>query len=705
MKAVLLAVAFMAVFLTAPPLSGQDGDFECVVLFADSLETVEMNESISGDFPNTDNQIHYFTVVVHVLYDPLQTSPTSPDGNISFEQVKSQIEYINAFLANEGVAHHPENTPIPVRLKLATVDPEGNPTNGVNWVDGVEKFGTAFHEYGMLSSANSAYPGAPTPQIITSVASDITWMNIPGTDKRYFNIYTAPKINGSYGSGVQAFAFFPTTSRVFGAYGLSNVFGSIHFQNPGDSFDIKPGQDEGKTMVHEIGHNLALYHTFQSTTYPQCIEGETNCEIQGDRVCDTEPQIQYNTCGLGNPCGNGISYNVMDYLPQTCILKFTPGQVERAINAMNLSLQPYLTQAPPEPWDCPELQANIGDPCDDGDAGTADDKITTNCDCEGTPIVAYDCPEKELNVGDQCHNAYLDTDDATLDENCNCIPNKTFHCCDLKANIGDNCDDGNPLTENDRVNESCECVGTPTVEPQECYASVVLEYLPGLQKNGSPLPGDRTNPDKALGIPESNDTYNFVTLGFGGTIVLGFEGAIPNGEGNDFAVVETSFGNATYANYPESADVFVSQDGIVFYLVGEVVTGETKYFDIDASGVSLEYATSIKLVDTSPTNNASQDGFDLDGIISVHGCIPDPIITSLRQYDNPSDMKVHPNPAGDFLTVVSDEKGEIRIYDLTGKQVGVYDVDGETTEMYIGGLMPGMYFAKKGSSVVKFVKD
>lgn len=37
-------------------------------------------------------------------------------------------------------------------------------------------------------------------------------------------------------------------------------------------------------------------------------------------------------------------------------------------------------------YDCKDLEANIGDTCDDGDDMTEDDVITADCNCEGTEI-------------------------------------------------------------------------------------------------------------------------------------------------------------------------------------------------------------------------------------------------------------------------------------------------------------------------------
>src|SRR5690554_2059624 len=38
-------------------------------------------------------------------------------------------------------------------------------------------------------------------------------------------------------------------------------------------------------------------------------------------------------------------------------------------------------------YDCPELEADFGDACDDGDDSTENDAINEDCECVGTPIV------------------------------------------------------------------------------------------------------------------------------------------------------------------------------------------------------------------------------------------------------------------------------------------------------------------------------
>ena len=156
-----------------------------------------------------------------------------------------------------------------------------------------------------------------------------------------------------------------------------------------------------------------------------------------------------------------------------------------------------------------------------------------------------------------------------------------------------------------------QCV--PPVPP--CYASEVISYTPGTQANGNPLPNNRKDANQALGAPQNNDTYNFVSLGRnGGTLVLGFGGKIVNGPGNDIKITETSFGNQTCNSYKEKADVYASQNGVSWVLLGQVcLDGE-----VDLAAGGLSWATQIKLVDASTQNGS--DGYDVDGVEVISSC-------------------------------------------------------------------------------------
>jgi hypothetical protein len=254
------------------------------------------------------NGIVTIPVVVHLVYNP-----SIPESNIHDSLIYSQIQILNedfgrynADTSNTRDIFDSIAVNVGVQFCLSSVDPNGNPTTGINRVSSTTShFLTPFN-----NSVKSAAAGGADP-----------W-----PADQYLNLWICDmSFNGS--PFVLGYAQFPgddpATDGVVIQY---NYIGRTNDPNTAPS-------NLGRTTTHEVGHWLGLRHVW----------GDGDCTMD-DFVCDTPDAVDQsnfdcnlsaNTCddlgnsfwGLSNP--PDMVENYMDYSADACMNMFSRGQRDR----------------------------------------------------------------------------------------------------------------------------------------------------------------------------------------------------------------------------------------------------------------------------------------------------------------------------------------------------------------------------------------
>lgn len=268
-------------------------------------------------------------VVFHVIH---RGEALGVGSNISDAQVLSCLDAMNRDFrrtgADGGISNSgPSGVDTEIEFCIAQRDPSGNPTSGINRVNGNSVTGYAADGIGGGGSGNEV-----------AVKALSNWDN-----QSYYNIWIVAEIDGQgnivddpgYGGGTQGYAYLPVGGSVPSPTidGCVIVFHAAG-NDPGGAtgHTLWSATRLGRTLSHEVGHSLFLYHTFEGGS---C--SETNCTTDGDQVCDTPP----TTVGTGNNCANpqcgGVENkeNYMQYQNNSCASDFTQGQKDRMLAVLN----------------------------------------------------------------------------------------------------------------------------------------------------------------------------------------------------------------------------------------------------------------------------------------------------------------------------------------------------------------------------------
>lgn len=250
--------------------------------------------------------IHIIPVVFHVLWDDCDDNISKAQLEDALRVVNEDFRRLNTDTSETRDIFKPVAADAEIEFRLARIDPNGNPT------DGIVRVQTSL----TVNAGNN-------------VKSLSYWPS-----SKYLNIWIVRSIASSSTVGITlGYAQFPESGpwTTYGVVMRHDQTGTIGSSNA-----------DGRTLTHEIGHCLNLYHTFQSGC-------GSSCSFSGDNVCDTPPSSEaFFDCSFShNSCSNdasgsqsAFSSNVPDMIENymsynSCQNVFTQGQKARMKNTLN----------------------------------------------------------------------------------------------------------------------------------------------------------------------------------------------------------------------------------------------------------------------------------------------------------------------------------------------------------------------------------
>ena len=261
---------------------------------------------IKRQLESGSRRVLQFTIplVIHVIHNG---EPIGTGANISDAQVISQIQVLNEdfrrIVGTRGFNTDPNGADIEVEFCLAKQDPDGCVTTGIDRVD--------------MSAVSTSWGGSAATSNTNAILKPATIWDA----SQYMNMWSVNFADGS----LLGFAQFPGgTANTDGVVSNYTYFGS----NDAAGVNIPGAFNLGRTMTHEVGHYLGLFHTFQG-----------GCG-GGDQCADT-PAVDSPNFGCPTThmsCGNlDMVRNYMDYTDDSCMNVFTNDQKARVIAVMNNS--------------------------------------------------------------------------------------------------------------------------------------------------------------------------------------------------------------------------------------------------------------------------------------------------------------------------------------------------------------------------------
>ena len=288
------------------------------------IATLKQNPEIAKAVIKIDAQLENFTqsFIQNANFNAAKTNSTATyvipvvfhvihnygSENISDAQLKDGLDIVNKTFRKQ----HPNNSSIvaafqpihadcDIEFRLATIDPNGNCTSGINRIASPLTSSGDHRVKNLIHWPPTQYLNVYVVANAASLAGHAIWPS----DADTIPLWDGIVLSHSY----------------VGTFGTSNLTQSVAF-------------------AHECGHYLNLQHIWGGNNVPgfyfyPCADVNKDCNID-DLVTDTPPTIGWQSCNLnGASCGNVVDnvQNAMDY--SYCNIMFTNGQKARMTACLN----------------------------------------------------------------------------------------------------------------------------------------------------------------------------------------------------------------------------------------------------------------------------------------------------------------------------------------------------------------------------------
>lgn len=270
-------------------VEGQD-----YIEFLESQRDFEYSETVDT---KTKKAIRTIPVVFHIIH-------AYGEENISKAQIEDQLRVVNedfqrknADASNTRSMFQSRAANFDIEFKLARIAPDGSYTEGIT---------RTYDPINMIEDYEDNDNEAKNA--------------VPAWDRdKYLNIWVVKEIKSSGSGTILGYAQFPGQQ--------ASTDGIVMIHDRVGTIGTATSSGNGRTLTHEIGHWLGLYHPFQGGCF------------RGDGVADTPPvnEPSYgctasqnpNTCSNDAPDEVDMVENFMDYANGACMNAFTNGQLAR----------------------------------------------------------------------------------------------------------------------------------------------------------------------------------------------------------------------------------------------------------------------------------------------------------------------------------------------------------------------------------------